>query len=49
MAGIGDIQLLSARRFAALFPGSTLVKLRVTFWPETLIVFHPRIQEDGSQ
>jgi len=43
------IQLLSARRFAALFPGSTLVKLRVTFWPETLIVFHPRIQEDRSQ
>jgi Methyltransferase domain len=33
------IQLLSARRFAALFPGSTLRKLRVTFWPETLILF----------
>lgn len=37
--GSETIQLLSARRFAALFPGSTLLKLRVTFWPETLIVF----------
>jgi hypothetical protein len=34
------IQLLSARRFAELFPGSRLIKVRVTFWPETLIVFH---------
>lgn len=34
------IQLLSAKRFARLFPGSKLVKVRVTFWPETLIVFH---------
>jgi len=43
------IQLLSARRSPHYFRGGTLVKLRVTFWPETLIVFHPRIQEDRSQ
>jgi len=34
------ISLLSARQFKRLFPGSELLKVRVTFWPETLIVFH---------
>src|ERR1700730_3834406 len=34
------IQLLSARRFARLFPESTVLKVRVTFWPETLIAYH---------
>jgi len=34
------IYLLSARRFQSLFPGSKLLKVRVTFWPESLLVFH---------
>jgi Methyltransferase domain len=32
------ISLLSARKLLSLFPGSELVRSRVTFWPETLIV-----------
>ena len=34
------ISLLSSRQFKRMFPGSELLKVRVTFWPETLIVFH---------
>jgi hypothetical protein len=39
------ISLLSGRQFKGMFPRSELLKLRVTFWPETLIVFH---RETGS-
>ena len=34
------IHLLSARRMRELFPGSQILKLRVTFWPESLIAFY---------
>jgi hypothetical protein len=34
------ISLLTGRQFKRIFPGSKLLKVRVTFWPETLIVFH---------
>jgi hypothetical protein len=34
------ISLLSGSQFKRMFPGSKLRKVRVTFWPETLIVFH---------
>jgi len=33
------INLLSARELGILFPGSTVRKVRVTFYPETLIVY----------
>jgi len=33
------LTLLSERNLAALFPGSTILKVRVTFYPETLIAF----------
>ena len=36
----GDpLSLLSATNLAALFPNSTILKVRVTFYPETLIAF----------
>lgn len=39
------ICLLSARRFLSLFPGSEVLKVRITFWPETLTVFHRGLRE----
>ncbi|GAF72290.1 unnamed protein product [marine sediment metagenome] len=33
----GDLRLLSARELKRLFPGSRIIKQRVTIWPETLI------------
>ncbi|HVB29018.1 MAG TPA: hypothetical protein VNG91_04330, partial [Terriglobia bacterium] len=33
------LSLLSARNLAALFPGSSIMRVRVTFYPETLIAF----------
>ena len=37
----GDmVNLLSAGDMRKLFPGSTVVSQRVTFFPETLIAFH---------
>jgi SAM-dependent methyltransferase len=38
----GEVQqlaLLSARRLRSLFPGSVVVRMRVTFWPETLVAY----------
>jgi len=35
------ISLLTAKQLAALFPGSRIVKTRVTFHPETLIALRP--------
>jgi ubiquinone/menaquinone biosynthesis C-methylase UbiE len=37
---VQDLALLSARRLTALFPGSDILKVRVTFWPETLVAYH---------
>lgn len=34
------IHLLTARQLKALFPNSRILKLRITFWPESLIAFH---------
>lgn len=35
---IEDLHLLSSSQLIRLFPGSLIIKQRVTFWPETLIV-----------
>lgn len=35
-----DLELLSARELRRLFPTSEIVKMRVTFWPETLVAYH---------
>lgn len=34
-----DLALLSARQLQRLFPASRVVKMRVTFWPETLVAY----------
>ncbi len=34
-----DLALLSARDLHRLFPTSEIVKMRVTFWPETLVAY----------
>ena len=34
-----DLDLLSARRLGRLFPGSSIVKMKVTLWPETLVAY----------
>ncbi len=36
---IQDLALLSARGLQRLFPSSRVVKMRVTFWPETLVAY----------
>ncbi|MBZ0153789.1 MAG: class I SAM-dependent methyltransferase [Planctomycetes bacterium] len=36
-----DVHLLSARQLRRLFPDSLVLKPRVTFWPETLVVVGP--------
>ncbi len=37
---VQEVSLLSARQMLQLFPGCLLAKTRVTFWPETLVVYH---------
>ena len=37
---VQELALLSARQLRRLFPSSSLAKVRVTFWPETLVVYH---------
>ncbi|MBL8727542.1 MAG: class I SAM-dependent methyltransferase [Planctomycetes bacterium] len=44
---LSDVQLLTARQLRALFPDSLIVKPRVTFWPETLVVIGP-LAADGT-
>lgn len=36
-----DVQLLTARQVRELFPDSLILKPRVTFWPETLVIVGP--------
>jgi len=36
---IQELALLSAGRLRRLFPTSHLAKVRVTFWPETLVAY----------
>ncbi len=36
---VQDIALLSARELQQLFPTSRVAKMRVTFWPETLVAY----------
>jgi 2-polyprenyl-3-methyl-5-hydroxy-6-metoxy-1,4-benzoquinol methylase len=38
---LSDVQLLTARQLRRLFPESLILKPRVTFWPETLVVIGP--------
>jgi SAM-dependent methyltransferase len=37
---VQELGLLSARQMHALFPTSRIAKVRVTFWPETLVAYH---------
>ncbi|MGH9772543.1 MAG: methyltransferase domain-containing protein [Candidatus Acidiferrales bacterium] len=37
---IQELGLLSARRLQRLFPSSRIAKVRVTFWPETLVAYY---------
>ena len=36
-----DVHLLTARQLRRMFPDSLVIKPRVTFWPETLVVVGP--------
>lgn len=36
-----DVRLLTARQLRRMFPDSLILKPRVTFWPETLVVVGP--------
>ena len=36
---VQDLALLSARKLQRLFPASRVVRMRVTFWPETLVAY----------
>lgn len=37
---VQDLSLLAARDLRRLFPHSEIRKVRVTFWPETLVAYH---------
>ncbi len=37
---VAELALLSARQMRKLFPGSRVVPMRVTFWPETLVALY---------
>lgn len=52
-----DVALLSARRLQSLFPTSSITRIRVTLWPETLVAYfvdpsrdrpHVRIRNLGN-
>jgi len=45
-----ELGLLSARQLRSLFPSSRILKVRVTFWPETLVAcyFEPGRQSEPS-
>lgn len=42
-----DVRLLTARQLRAMFPDSLVLKPRITFWPETLVVVGP-VGKDGT-
>ncbi|MGH9428840.1 MAG: class I SAM-dependent methyltransferase [Terriglobia bacterium] len=46
---VQELALLSARQLRQLFPTSRIAKVRVTFWPETLVACHvdPERKESG--
>lgn len=37
---VQELGLLSARQLRALFPTSQIARMRVTFWPETLVAYY---------
>jgi hypothetical protein len=37
---VQELGLLSARQLGRLFPNGRIAKMRVTFWPETLVAYH---------
>ena len=37
---VQELALLSARQLRRLFPNSQIAKVRVTFWPETLVAYY---------
>ncbi len=44
-----DVELLSATRLQRLFPSSSIAKLRVTFWPETLVAYFACASRDRQR
>jgi ubiquinone/menaquinone biosynthesis C-methylase UbiE len=45
---VQDLALLSARQLQALFPTGRIAKVRVTFWPETLVAYYLHPERAGS-
>jgi len=47
---VQELALLSARQLARLFPTSRVARVRVTFWPETLVAYYvdPARAADGG-
>ena len=46
---VQELALLSARQLHALFPSGRIAKVRVTFWPETLIAYHIHPGRSGER
>lgn len=46
---VQELGLLSARGLARLFPTSRITKVRVTFWPETLVAFYVDPARESSE
>ncbi len=44
-----DLALLSARDLRRILPTSEIAKMRVTFWPETLVAYHVDPARKGSR
>lgn len=44
-----DVELLSATRLQRLFPSSSIARLRVTFWPETLVAYFACASRDRQR
>jgi SAM-dependent methyltransferase len=49
--GLQELALLSARQLGCLFPTSRIAKVRVTFWPETLVAYYvdPERREETDE
>jgi|GEM_PF-5882161 len=43
-----ELGLLSANGLSKLFPTSIIEKVRVTFWPETLVAYYLEPQRPGT-
>jgi len=45
---VQELGLLSARQMQRLFPTGQIAKVRVTFWPETLVAYHLHPERAGT-